>query len=111
MHGLSITTDRFGPVQIHVLPADDADAEIARMVDRAVRDREIIWHYGMTPGPEWDLFDDLGRRYRPVALRGRTLYVRPPEAHRLRQVKRESRPMMSGERKKRKTRVYREEEG
>lgn len=98
MHGLTITTPRFGTVQIHVLPAVDAREELRAMADRAVERREIVWHYGMTPGPQWDLTDEFGKRYRPVAIQGSTLFVIGPEAHALWGG---SRPKMKGERKTR----------
>lgn len=110
MHGLTITTPRFGTVQIHVLPAVDAREELRAMADRAVARREIVWHYGMTPGPQWDLTDEFGKRYRPVAMQGSTLFVIGPEAHALWGG---SRPKMKGERSrvgKKRTRAYREEE-
>lgn len=112
MHGRTIDTERFGVVTIHVLPATFARRALRIMADLALRsslsemseEAECVVSWtGNPPGPSWDLLDELGRRHRPVAQRGSTLYVVGPSAHAL-STGRESRPKMHGERKQAKRR-------
>lgn len=86
MHG-TIQETRFGRVKIHVLDAVHADAVLRLMADWGVERNRLVWAYGMTPGPEWDLVDEFGKRYRPAAMFGGTLYVKGPEAHQLKRRK------------------------
>lgn len=113
MHGRTLDTERFGVVTLHVLPAVSARRALRRMVEAALRESlskmsegaecVVAWT-GTRPGPSWDILDELGRRHRPVAQRGSTLYVVGPSAHTL-STERESRPKMHGERKRAERRV------
>jgi len=113
MHGRTLDTERFGSVTIHVLPATSARRALRIMADAALRSgsgvleegsQYVVAWTGTPPGPAWDILDELGRRHRPVAMRGSTLYVVGPSAHTL-STGRESRPKMHGERKRAERRV------
>lgn len=111
MNGTTLSTPRFGRVTLSVID----DEALAAMKDRAVEDHTIVWEPGMTPGPGWDLTDETGRRYRPVAQRGTILYVLGPAAHNLHEAGTKRRSgtgaQVPGTRRPRlPRRVYREEE-